>query len=43
MLDADLVILLTAHQQFLDAPVLDKAAAILDTRGALAGANVTRI
>lgn len=43
VLDADLVVLLTAHDCFLDAPVLDKAAAILDTRGALAGANVTRI
>ena len=43
VLDADLVILLTAHDAFLDAPVLDKAPAILDTRGALSGTNVTRI
>lgn len=43
VLDADLVILLTAHDAFLDAPVLDKAPAILDTRGALSGANITRI
>lgn len=43
ILDADLVILLTAHDEFLDAPVLDKATMILDTRGALQGTNITRI
>lgn len=43
VLDADLVILLTAHDCFVESPVLDKATAILDTRGALDGTNVTRI
>ncbi len=43
VLDADLVILLTAHDVFRDNLLLDKAATILDTRGVLSGTNVTRI
>ena len=43
VIDADLVILLTAHDCFVDASALDKASAVLDTRGALSGANITRI
>lgn len=43
VIEADLVILVTAHDCFVDASALDKASAVLDTRGSLSGANVTRI
>jgi len=41
--DADLVILLQPHDCIVDSPALSSATRILDTRGALTGANVERL
>jgi nucleotide sugar dehydrogenase len=43
IVSADLVVLLTAHDVFMDEPLLDKAERILDTRGSISGDNVVRI
>jgi len=43
LVSADLVVLLTAHDDFIDEPLLDKAERILDTRGSINGINVVRI
>lgn len=43
IMDADLAILLTAHDTIVENTVLDKAERILDTRGALSGPNITRL
>ncbi|MEM7140310.1 MAG: nucleotide sugar dehydrogenase [Actinomycetota bacterium] len=41
--DADLSILVQPHQALMDADQFDRAQMILDTRGVLTGANVTRL
>ncbi len=43
IVSADLVVLLTAHDVFMDEPLLGKADRILDTRGSISGDNVVRI
>jgi nucleotide sugar dehydrogenase len=43
IVDADLSILITAHDEIVDSPAIDKAERILDTRGVLDGIAVERL
>ena len=43
VVESDMAILVTAHNEIVDSVVLQKAKKILDTRGVLSGNNVERL